>query len=113
LKREELDKELSILNNKVIDSIKERTKWLDEHMKDVAKFQIGDKIFNSNGKELGVVSEYYRYWASQNIMYDTTLSVCYKYRVNPYDSFCPTYDNTSRQIGCSFLTEEEVKARFK
>jgi hypothetical protein len=84
---------LARLNCDIDDAIKRRTKWLDSKMSEYSDIQVGDTIYNIQTKELlGIVTKLYRYQTNQNVIYDTTLSICYEFR--RYDDII---DNTSRQ----------------
>lgn len=89
---EEDTEQLKLLNAAVKDAIAARTAWLDEQMPKYAKYKIGEDLFDlETGRWLGEVSSYYRYWETQNPMYDTSLSIEYNLRTQEN-----VYDNTSR-----------------
>ncbi len=99
--------ELDRLNHDVESAIKTRTKWLDDHMEEVSKVKPGDALYDVNSGELvGIVRKLYRYWAEQNPLFDTHLSVECEY--NPTGSPPNVFDNTSRQEGRMFGTKEEI-----
>ena len=85
--------ELDRLNGEVDQAITNRTEWLDSKMPHYAKVQVGDDIYNlGTGKLLGEVSSLYRYQASQNKLFDTSLSIEYEFK-EPYIDSC--FGNTS------------------
>ena len=106
---DEVDAEqLKLLNAAVKDAIAARTAWLDEQMPKYAKYAIGEELFDlDTGRWLGEVSSYYRYWADQNPVHDTHLSIEYKLRTQEN-----VYDNTSRHAGAiSFGNRAELERR--
>ncbi len=102
-----LDAKLDALNQAVEKAIHARTVWMNEHMKDYAKFQIGDEIYDERGYSLGTVTEHYRYHAGDP-RFDTSMFIHYRYRTpGGYN------DNTSRQIGVGFYTREEAERNLR
>lgn len=90
-----LREELKALNAEFFVAMEKRKAWMDAHMTDFARYQVGDEIFAmSNGARLGVVSKLYRYWGSDNRdpQYDTEMNIEYEYCTG---NNC--YDNTSRR----------------
>ena len=90
-----LREELKVLNEKFFAAMAERKAWMDAHMADFARYQVGDAIFEfSTGKRLGVISKLYRYWGADNRdpQYDHTMNIEYEYHTG---NNC--YDNTSRR----------------
>ena len=79
--RKILDAKLETLNKAVGDAVAARTKWMDEHMADYSKFQIGDEIYSKNGIKLGIVAELYRYHAGDS-RFDTSMYIHQRYRVD-------------------------------
>ena len=74
--------QLDHLNAEVQDAIDRRTKWLDMHMAQVCRLQIGDAIYDVNtGEKVGTVTEHYRYWASQRPDFDFSLEVDVKFEM--------------------------------
>ncbi len=107
--RARLDADLAALNAAVTAALKARRDWMDAHMQDYARYQVGEEIFDmATGRRLGVVSELYRYQSDQNPFYDTHMSVDYQYNKG---GNC--FDNTSRQIGLSIGNAEELAAKLK
>ena len=107
---EEDAQELKRLNDAVKNAIATRSAWLDDHMAKYAKYAIGEELFDlDTGRTLGTVDSYYRYWADQNQMYDTSMSIDYKLRRRAH-----IYDNTSRHAGSvSFGNRAELERRRK
>jgi hypothetical protein len=71
--RDELDAELAALNAAVNDALRKRREWMDKHMTDYAKFQVGDELVDMRtGRVLGTVCELYRYWGGRDDRYDTS-----------------------------------------
>ena len=94
---------LDYLNLAVDEAIKVRKDWLDEMMPKVAKYKIGDDLYNlETGAFLGTVSKLYRYSPSQ--LYDTSLHCYYEYETSPR-----CFDNTSRQSGVMIGLKSECK----
>jgi hypothetical protein len=90
-----LDEELKALNAKVSEAIAERKAWMDAHMKDYAKWQIGEVLYNmETGQKMGTVSHHYRYSAEHQPFYDTSMSIDYTLETSP-----GCFDNTSRHAG--------------
>lgn len=112
-----LDDDLKRLNANVEAALAKRRAWMDAHMADYARFQVGETLFNMRtGELLGVVSKLYRYWASSgdNPRYDTAMNVEYEFKT-PAGYF----DNTSRHAGtvwvgtaAQFADQLESKARL-
>lgn len=90
----ELRNELMVLNAEVTAILAKRKAWMDAHMPEFAKVQVGESIYDlDTGRCLGIVSELYRYWDNQNNpLYDTSMDVCYQY--NKGNNI---FDNTSRR----------------
>lgn len=112
-REKELKAELDKLTGAVNPAIDTRKQWMDDHMAEYAKFQLGDEIYErETGCKLGVVTELYRYWDSQNDpRYDTSMTI--EYRFKTLDGF---FDNTSRRGGYTnwtFATKEEIKQHFE
>lgn len=102
----ELDAELAALNKAVDDAIAARVDWMDAHMADYAKWPIGTELFDlSTSERLGVVSEFYRYHARQNSLFDRSMSIDYQYRKSEAMNI---YDNTSRQPYRRIGSKEEL-----
>lgn len=111
--REVLLSELAVLNSEVSAVLAKRKAWMDAHMVDFARVQVGDDIYNlQTGSKLGTVSRHYRYWdAQQNPLYDTAMDVCYEYHTG---NNC--FDNTSRQtilVGTQAEAAEWTRPRTK
>lgn len=95
--------ELDALNAAVEDAVARRTAWLDAKMVEVARFKVGDTVYDlATGSQLGVVSEIYRYHA-RNPPYDRYCYVDYQFQTSPN-----CYDNTSRQPGLRVGSLAEV-----
>jgi hypothetical protein len=89
---------LDQLNKAVDDAIATRKKWMDDHMVDYAKFQVGDEIYDGDtGRRLGVVTRLYRYHADRNPLLDRHMSIDYEFCVGKN-----MFDNTSRHLGRRF-----------
>mgnify|MGYP003333081605 CR=1 FL=1 len=89
------EQQLKLLNQAIDAAIKARTAWLDERMSKYAEFSIGEELYSlDTGKRLGTVTEYYRYQATHNVIYDSSMNIDYKLHVEG----C-FYDNTSRHAG--------------
>ena len=93
--------ELAYLNAEVDAVLAKRKAWMDEHMKDFAKVQIGEDIYDlRTNRKLGVVTEHYRYWDDHhNPLHDNSMSVECTYQPSPHEKF---FDNTSRQPGLAW-----------
>lgn len=102
-----LDAELALHNQAVDAAVANRKAWMDGHMKDYAKFQVGDEIYErESGRKLGVVTELYRYWGTNNALYDTSMSIEYKFSADGR-----YIDNTSSRGSYTrwkFATREEA-----
>lgn len=97
-------RELDALNAAVTDAIAARRKWLDAKMHETSRLQPGDDIYDvRKGQRLGVVSELYRYHTGRNDLYDTDPSCDYRYETSPR-----CFDNTSRQVGLWYGTQQEA-----
>lgn len=108
-----LDAELARLNEAVLAAIRARREWMDAHMGDYSKVQVGEMLYDvSAGRPLGIVTSLYRYWQDRNWEYDTNMSIDACYQLPQYPSG-NVYDNTSRQIGVNFGTEAEALRRMK
>ena len=108
--RKILDAKLETLNKAVGDAVAARTKWMDEHMADYSKFQIGDEIYSKNGIKLGIGAELYRYHAGDS-RFDTSMYIHQRYRVD--NGGFEYLDNTSRQTGRSFFTKEGIRRHLQ
>ena len=81
--RTELNEQLAQLNAAVTEAVATRTRWMDEHMADYARFAIGERVYDLNtGRDLGTVVCYYRYWAESSghgggAMGDTSMHIDY------------------------------------
>lgn len=104
-KIEQFDAELAVLNAEVEAAIAKRKAWMDAHMVDYAKYQIGETLYDlKTGAVLGVISRLYRYWGGRDARYDTHMSVEYEFKT-PHIG----YDNTSRHAGgLSFGNHEDL-----
>lgn len=103
-----LDDELKALNAKVDAALAERKAWMDAHMKDYARWQVGEVLYNlENGSTLGTISKLYRYQAEHNPFYDTSMSIDYEFQMSPN-----CFSNTSRLAG-SFGNLRELAALRK
>jgi hypothetical protein len=96
---EEVKDEISRLNKAVDDAIKNRAAYFDSKMAEFADVKIGEKAYDSDGNYLGVVTEYYRYQALHNPLYDTSLSISYRF---------DNGDNTSRRSIYYCYTKEQT-----
>jgi len=66
---------LGILNQEVEQALQKRARFLDENMHLFAEFQIGEKVYNTKSQKVGVCIRHYRYWTTQNRLYDTSFDV--------------------------------------
>ena len=108
--RKTLARELDVLNAEWLEVTNRRRKWMDAHMKDFAKYQVGETIYEyATGRKLGVISELYRYWGKDGCdpQYDYSMNVDYQYCTG---NNC--YDNTSRRP-ISICNEAELRDRDK
>lgn len=108
----ELLKDLHVLNADVTRVLAKRKSWMDAHMPDFAKVQVGEEIYDlDSGKRLGVVSKLYRYWDGQrNPLYDTGMDVHYEFNTGSN-----IFDNTSRQqvrVGTKKDLDDEYRSRL-
>lgn len=81
-KEELLRIELTNLNRAVEDAVRARTAWMDAHMPDFSRVQVGEELFDAaNGyRRLGIVHKLYRYWGGgRDWRYDTSMDVNYEY----------------------------------
>jgi len=91
----DLDAELEIINAEVDVVLAKRKAWMDAHMGDYAKYQIGDVIYDlKTGEKLGCITRHYRYQASHAPFFDTTMSIEYE-----FETPLGCLDNTSRHHG--------------
>lgn len=89
------DDELARLNAAVDAALAARTAFLDSKMAQYAVAQVGEYVYDlSLGRKLGKVTRHYRYWTSQNVLYDRHLLIDYDFQADPD---IPFVDNTSRQ----------------
>ena len=111
----ELDAELKALNDAVTSAIEKRAAWMDAHMLDYAKYRVGDPIFDlGTGRQLGVVSRLYRYWAHHNELLDTSMSIEYEYEVlGAWSGPSRHFDNTSRQIALHHGTAADLESHLE
>lgn len=94
--KDQLEKKLEALNEKVDQAISERELFLDEHMHLFADFKIGERVYNTKTRAIGICTKHYRYNESQNELYDSDFNVDCEIE-EPENSSC--YDNTSRYGG--------------
>jgi len=100
--RSELDADLRRLNAAVDAATTARKRWMDAHMTDYAKYQVGDVLFDlETGQSLGPVARLYRIHEG-DVRYDTSMYVYYTFRSGL---------NTSGQSGLSFGTHDEYVRR--
>lgn len=118
-RRAALQKELDALNAAVERAVVERTRWMNAHMTDFAKWQVGDELFHlDTGTRVGVVSRLYRYHGPQDsgpdayprdARFDTAMNV--EYEVNEYAN---VFGNSSSCHGTLYWgTKAELLARRK
>lgn len=102
---EEEQAELADLNAAVSAAIEARRAWLDAKMYEVSQLQPGDDIYDVyRGVRLGRIRELYRFQNNKHGgIYDTHLSCNYEYETHP-----GCFDNTSRQIGVTFGTQQDA-----
>jgi hypothetical protein len=105
---EDENRELAALNDAVSAAIAARRTWLDAKMHECSDLQVGDDIYDlGSGSRLGRVSKLYRYWADRDDgIRDTSVSCNYEYETGR-----GCFDNTSRQSGRSFGTQDEAVQR--
>ena len=101
--------ELKNLNDTVTAAVEARTSWMDAHMSEFSKFQVGDTVYGEQGQVLGVVTRLYRFHAGHDWRYDTDMSVDATFEMRGLSN---CFDNTSCQPFCCF-TCEEIKARLQ
>ena len=106
-RRVALATELDRLNAEVKTAIAKRERWMDAHMPDYAKYQVGEAIYDMrSGARLGVVSRLYRYWGGRDPQYDVSMVIDYEFKTP--QGF---YDNTSRHAGGLWIgTAQELTA---
>ena len=105
----ELQTELDTINKEVEAVLAKRTAWMDAHMQDFSKFNVGDPVYDvRTGQFLGTVTRLYRYWKDKDPRYDTSMSVVIEYRQAGHSN---VYDNSSHYAGTgpSFGTLEEAR----
>lgn len=86
--------ELAELNEAVKQAINKRTAWLDDKVKELARFSFGDEIYDmSSGRLLGTVTDIQR-WHRGHAEYDCSVDFFYTYKIAGRGN---SYDNTSRQ----------------
>lgn len=94
MSKDDLRKELDQLNQAVTDAVKCRTDWMDAHMPDFAKVQVGEELFDSAYRRVGTVTKLYRFWGDgRDWRFDTSMDVNYVY------SYGFGTNNTSSQMG--------------
>lgn len=101
------EKELRNITNKIEELLKERSSWLDNKMRELAKFEVGDEIYSlSTGVKLGYVTHMYR--RTNNTYTDNRLSaIGYEFKKSPND--CVIYNTGNLQLGYKgYGTKEEV-----
>lgn len=105
----DLEAELKQLNETVDKALADRKQWMDDHMKDFAKYQVGEKLYDMNtGKLLGTITKLYRYWANHDPMLDRSMHIDYIYQTSPNMN-----DNTSRHGGGLWYgNKEELEKHF-
>lgn len=104
-----LDEELLALNSAVKDALASRKAWMDAHMPDYAKYQVGEAIYDlRTSRLLGEVIGHYRYWGG-NAEFDTSMSIEYRYK-EPAPLRYNFIDNTSRHAGTLSLGNAEELA---
>lgn len=100
--------ELGCLNSAIQKAIDIRTEWLDKKMVECSDLQVGDDIYDINtGNKLGTVCRLYRYFKTQNIIYDNSPHCDYEYKTNS-----GYIDNTSRQLSIAFGTGDQASRHF-
>lgn len=101
-----LDK-LKELNDAVDKAITDRKQWMDDHMKDFAKYQVGEQLYNlDTGELLGTITKLYRYYAHHHPEMDRIMRIDYVYKTSPN-----TNDNTSRHGGRLWYGNKEELER--
>ena len=76
--------DLAALTAAIDAALAARTAWLDAKMVDCATLKVGEEIYDlEQCCCVGKVTELYRYWQHQNPIFDTELSVDYKFQLAP------------------------------
>jgi hypothetical protein len=98
------------LTQAIQTALENRSAFLDRMMVKYSDLQVGDEIYNlKTGSCLGVVTELYRYWKSQNKpLLDVSYGCHYRYR-----NIVGDLDNTSRQDSLSVGTKEQAVQHAK
>lgn len=97
--------ELDRLNAAVDAAIEARTRWLDAKMEQYAPVKVGETLYDlETGEMLGKVTDYYRYQAGQNKLYDTSLSIDLRYGRG---------ENTSSQIRRRFGSKTDLERELQ
>jgi hypothetical protein len=100
----ELDVELARLNQAVDDAVAARKAWMDAHMADYARFQVGEVVYDMRtGQLLGSISSLYRYHADDS-RFDRSMSIDYQIQEPGWDN---CYTNTS-SLHCHVGTAEQL-----
>lgn len=108
VRRKVLDADLARLNAEVEAVLAKRRHWMDAHMADYARFQVGETLYDmQTGALLGVVSRLYRYWDGRDPRYDTSMSIEYEFETPRKGCF----DNTSRYAGLLRVGNAEDRRR--
>jgi hypothetical protein len=102
--------ELDALNAAVADAITARRNWLDAKIRETSQLQVGDDIYDvTSGQKVGRVTGLYRFWRDRDDGIRDDSHYCeYEYEVAP-----GCRDNTSRQSGRSFGTQEDALTRLE
>lgn len=106
--QERLLTELFELQAKLDAAQAARTAWMDEHMKDFAKVQVGEDLYDlMTGNRLGRVTRHYRYWAMRDPRYDTSMHIDYEFK-----DYAGHNGNTSSRGSASWYGTQEEAARI-
>ncbi len=105
--RVEIDSTVKMMTEKIEAAIAERTAFMDAHMSQCSRFQIGDPVYDEHGSKLGTVMNLYRPWRDRDPLYDTSMDVSVQYKMEGHENF---FDNSSRQLDMVF-TEKEKGSR--
>lgn len=103
----DLDAELKRLNQAVDDAVAARKAWMDAHMQQYSKHQVGDVLYDlTTGRCVGTVSALYRVHADDQ-RFDRSMSVDLQIRLGGLGN---CHDNTSRQPHVSMGTAADLAA---
>ncbi len=98
------DNKLIEMNKNIANLIKARGEYLDSKMPIIAKFKIGEIIYDlDKGVALGTVRSYYRYWKDRNPLLDDLICIEYEYETSHR-----CFSNTSSSPGIRFGNYDDL-----